>query len=233
MPRFICLLALLPVLASAQPKAARTCRILFLGAPDGAPEKLHLFDGEKSQPVELPQMNLSPVYQLPAGALVLRMLPAPPADPKAVSPEAPKAALGEAVTDFFILVSSDPSNNITPVKMRIIDVSGSKLPRGHMLWFNLTPNTVGGQVGSRKLVSQPNSRTVLGAPASATEDYQVNLNFRMPGNEHLYPLCETKRLHDPSSRTLFFIVAQNGSRTPRILGFPDQRDEEEGKKAKP
>ena len=50
-----------------------------------------------------------------------------------------------------------------------------------------------------------------------------------PATSDCYPLCETKWLHDTRSRTLFFVVSQPGSRTPRVLGFPDYRDAPEKK----
>ena len=185
MRRLLCLLLLLPALATAQSKGPHTCRILFLGAPDGAPEKLQLYDGKSSQEVELPGMNLSPVYKLPAGPLVLRMLPTAPAKPEDVSPDAPKVAVAETVSDFYLLVSSDPANKVAPVKLQVIDADSTKFKRGEMLWFNLTANSVGGQVGSEQLAMTPNSRTILKSPAAASEDYNVNLSFRIPGDERL------------------------------------------------
>ena len=224
MRRLLPLLCLIPLLATVHGKSARTCRILFLGAPDGAPETLHLFNGTTSQEVELPQMNLSPLYQLPTGPLVLRLLPAPPPPPAEVSPEAPKAVLAEAITDCYLLVSSDLSNTIAPVKLQIIDADPAKFTNGQMLWFNLTPNQIGGKIGNKDLAMAANSKIILDPPASTNEDYNVNLSFRMPGNERLYPLCETKWQHDTRSRTVVFVVAQQGTRTPRVLGFPDYRD---------
>lgn len=227
MRRLLRLLCLLPALAAAEPAASRSCRILFLGAPAGAPEKLHLFDGKDCREVELPQMNLSPVYPLPAGPLVLKLLPAPPAKPADASPDAPHTRVAESVGDFYLLVSPDPANKVAPVRLQVIDANAAKFRTGQMLWFNLTSNKVGGQVGSRQLAMEPNSRTILDPPADKNDNYPVNLNFRIPGDERLFPLCETKWLHDPSSRTLFFIVSQPGSRTPRILGFPDHREKEQ------
>lgn len=206
--------------------AGRTCRILFLAAPNNAPEKLQLFDGKASQEVELPQMNLSPVYKLPEGELVIRLLTTAPLKPEEVSPDAPKAAVPAAMTDFYLLVSSDPANKIVPVKLQVIDADATKFRPGQMLWFNLTPNSVGGQVGTEQLAMAANSRTVMNAPASKNEDYNVNLSFRMPGNEVLYPLCETKWRHDPRSRSVLFVIPQAGSRSPKVLGFPDFREPE-------
>ena len=226
----LCLLVLLPSLTTARPESSRTVRILFLGAAANAPQKLHLFDGTGCQEVELPQMNLSPVYKLPDGPLVIRMLPAPPANPEQIDPKAPKAVIRESVTDLYLLVSNDPSNSVAPVRMQVIDANAAKFRKGQMLWYNLTPNAVGGQLGNQSLKLAPNSKAVVDPPASGNDDYNVNLSFRIPDDKRLFPLCETKWLHDSNSRTLFFIVTENGSRTPRILGFPDYREEEKATK---
>ncbi|MES2922769.1 MAG: hypothetical protein V4819_14540 [Verrucomicrobiota bacterium] len=227
MRHLLCLLLLIPCLASAQSKGSRTCRVLFLGAPDGAPEKLQLFDGSASQEVELPRMNLSPVYKLPAGPLVIRMLTTAPAKPEAVSPDAPKAAIPEAMAEFYLLVSNDPANKIAPVKLQIIDADPAKFKKGQMMWFNLTPNSVGGQVGTENLAMAANSKTILNAPAAKNGDYNVNLSFRTPGDERLNPLCETKWQYDAGTRTVLFVISQEGVRIPRVLGFPDYREPEE------
>jgi len=233
MRHFFCLLLLFPILAVGQSKGNRTCRILFLGAPDNAPEKLHLFDGVGSQEVELPQMNLSSVYKLPAGPLVVRLLAAAPTKPEDVSPDAPKTTVAEAVKDFYLIVSSDPANKIVPVKLQIIDANAAKFKLGEMLWFNLTTNSIGGRVGTEQISMAANSQAIVKSPASENVDYNVNLSFRMPGNELLYPLCETKWLHDTRARSLVFVVSQAGNRAPRILGFPDYRDAAAEKKQEP
>lgn len=208
-------------------EGSRTFRILFLAAPEKAPETLHLFDGTGSREVELPRLNFSPVYQLPSEARAVHLLPAAPASPEEIPPGTPMSAIPESVTDFYLLVSSDPANTITPVKMQVIDANPDKFRKGQMLWFNLTANRVGGRVGGRELDLSANSRTITDSPAARSEDYLVNIAYRMPGNERLYPLCETKWRHDPLARTVLFILPQQGNRTPRILGIPDRRDEEQ------
>jgi len=211
-------------------EGTRTCRILFLGAPDGAPESLCLYDGTTAQMVELPRMNLSPVYQISSAAQAVQMLAEPPATGAGPRPEAPAANLSAEMTDFYLLVTTAPGNPVAPVSLQVIDANPTKFHKGQMLWFNLTANSVGGKVGSEDLVMPPNSRAIVKQPASGNEDYHVNLTYRMPGKEPLYPLCETKWLHDTRSRSLFFVISEKGSRTPRVLGFSDYRaDREVGK----
>ena len=211
--------------AFAQSKGTKhTCRILFFDGPENAPEKLQLFDGKGCREVDLPRMNFSKVYELPPGAIHLYLLPAPPPDATKLPPGAPSVALAEEVTDFYLLVTSDPANPITPVRMQIINASGDRHKAGQMLWFNLTNTTVGGTVGSEKLVIQPNSRVILDQPSGINQDYPVNLTFRLPGDERLYPLCETNWRHDPRSRSVVFIATENGIRAPRVMAFPDYRE---------
>lgn len=209
--------------AFAQEAQKRTCRILFPEGPDSAPQKLHLFDGTKSQEVELPRMNFSPVYELPAGPLSLALLPAALADPAQLPAGAPSARIPESHVDFYLIISSDPSNPVTPVSMQVVNVGMGKLRAGQMLWFNLTEHQVGGRIGSERLVIQPKSSVTLDPPAVGAEDYPVDLSYRIAGKEHVYPICETKWLHDPRSRSLAFVYAKPGTRTPRVLVFPDFR----------
>ncbi|MCW1885121.1 hypothetical protein OKA04_10310 [Luteolibacter flavescens] len=219
---FIC--CLLPLSLSAQEKKGeRTCRVLFLGAAASDPETLFLHDGTAATEVELPRMNLSKVYEVPSGAITLRMLTAAPAKDQPVPAGAPSATVAETVGDFYLVLSPDPTNKTVPVRMQIIDATAERFKAGQMQWFNLTPNDVAGTVGKQKLVLKARSKVITDAPASAVEPYHVSLNFRIPGKEANYPLCETQWNHDPAARTLLFVINEGGSRTPRVLGFPDHR----------
>lgn len=220
---FLCCLFPAAVLAQEK-KGTRTCRILFLGAAETDPETLHLHDGSGTQEVALPRLNLSRIYRLPAGELTLRMLPAPPEEGRPADPVAPSAKVAAGIRDLYLLVSPDPANKTVPVRLQVIDAAAARFKPGQMLWFNLTAHDVGGRVGKQDLVVKARSRVVLAPPASAVEPFNVNLTFRIAGKDALYPLCETQWHHDPAARTLVFIVNEAGSRTPRVLGFPDHRE---------
>ncbi len=224
------LLLLVPCIALAAPAPLHTCRILFLQGPDDAPDTLHLFDGTKSREVELPRMNFSKVYELPPGPLTLGMLPAPLTDPSKFPAGAPTATVAEGVVNFYLLLFSDPSNKIAPVRMQVVAADADRVKPGQTLWFNMTKSTVGGVLGSQKLNIGPESRLTIDAPAAGAVDYPVNLAYRIPGKDALYPLCETRWQHDPRSRSVAFIVTEQGVRTPRILVFPDYREEKTEKK---
>ena len=217
-------LALSTATALAQSAPKHTCRILFLDGPDSAPDTLHLFDGATSREVELPRMNFSQVYELRPGDLVLRLLPGAVDDPEKIPKGAPSTKVPAGVADFYLLVTSDPSNKVAPVRLQVINANADRLKRGQMLWFNLTENTIGGTVGSERLAIKPSSRVTIDPPARSNSNYPVDLAFRIPGKEHLYPLCETQWRHDPRSRSVAFIITKQGVRTPRVMVFPDYRE---------
>jgi hypothetical protein len=220
------ILALLPTAALAQKPKDHTCRILFLNRPKTAPKKIHLFDGAGSIEVELPRMNFSKVYKLRPGALRLHLLPSPLDDPEKLPSGAPTATVAEHITDFYLLVTSDPANTVVPMRMQIINASADKFKTGQMLWLNQTKNSVSGTVGSEKLVINPDSSVTLDPPATGNKDYPVKLYYRLPDTELARPLCQTKWRHDPRSRTVAFIITEQGARAPRILVFPDYREKE-------
>lgn len=234
--RILLLSIFLGVSLQAAGASARTLRILFLNGPADAPEKLHLFDGVSSQEVELSRMSFSPVYKIKGGDINIALLPKPPPatpEPGAASvvpAGAPSAAVSEGTNDFYLIVSSDPSNQVAPVKMQVINANPDKFMPGHQLWFNLTDCRIGGLIGTRKLVIEPNARVILDPPATQAEDYHVNIQYIPPGKERAEPLCETNWTHQPKSRNVYFIVKSPGAMIPRIMGFPDFRIEEKEKK---
>lgn len=219
--RVLIFLFSLSLAAFGQEKQGRSCRLLFLGAGETDPQKLHLHDGTKSQEVELPRMNFSKRYDLPAGAITLRLLASAPAEGSAPPAAAPSAAVPETSGDIYLLVSPDASNKGVPVRMQVIDASADRFKPGQMMWYNLTAHDVGGQVGKQQLVLKSRSRLITDAPAAGNEDYNVNLSYRIAGKEAPYPLCETRWIHDPLVRTVLFVVNEPGSRAPRVMGFPD------------
>lgn len=210
-------------LSAEQEKQQRTCRILVLSAPGSVPASLHLFDGLASQEVELPRMNLSPVYKLVAGPAKLRLLDKPVLDPRNVPAEAPSVILQADMEHIYLLVSADRSNPVAPVKMAVVNANHDQIGRGEMLWFNLTDKTVAGTLGSRTLRIAPGANQVIKEPARDREDYAVELYFRMPGDDFPHPLFETRWRHDPRSRSLAFIVTEGKRRVPRVFTFTDYR----------
>lgn len=227
MHRIIALGLILGLSLSTTTIAERTLRVLYLGEASNAPSSLVLFDGKNSQEIELPTMNLSPVYKLPKGELMLQLLDKPPETPEEIPEGTPKAKVSEQTGDIYLLITGDPKNKVLPVSMQIINADLGSFRKGQLLWFNLTTSRVGGQLGSEKLALEPKSRKISNSPAQGAENYPVELYYQKPGEDKARPLCETKWQHNPSGRIIMFVLNKDGSRKPKVMGFPDFRVEEE------
>lgn len=224
---FLCLLSGLTFCASAV--AERTCRILFIGGGADAPKSLILFDGKGAQEVVLPSLNLSPVYKLPPGEINLHLFETLPENLEEIPEGTPKAKVGEKIADIYLLVASDPNNKTLSVSMRVINADQGSFRKGQLMWFNLTKSRIGGNLGTEKLALEPNSRKISNSPANGAEAYPVNLFYQLPGEKDVWPLSQTKWQHNPEGRIVMFVLNENGSKIPQVVGFPDFRFEEEKK----
>ena len=210
--------------AEPPPKAGRTCRILFLAAPENAPKTIYLNDGITTQPVELPSLNLSNVYKLASGDVALRLTPTMPTEEHPIPAGAPLVAVPDAVTDCYLLVSSDPKNLVTPLKCQIVNANPEGFRSGQMMWLNLTPYQVGGQLGSRTLNLKPNSQSIVDSPKTGAGSYPVKIGYN-PGKEQKSALIvSTEWPHNPIGRNVVFVMMLPNSKIPRIKGFSDYRE---------
>lgn len=205
----------------------RTCRIVFLERPANAPKSLHLFDGSTSQEVELPSMNLSPIYKLAPGAIQLKLLVAKADDPKAVSPDTPTVDIPADYTDFFLLVSSDPENKIAPVKLQAIKLDSENFKLGQTLWINHSDKIIEAKLGAQILSLKPESSQIVDTPFSdksvpTSGYYSASFTYQVEGETTFAPITEQQWWHDAKSRHLGFIQS-SGAKLPKIYFFRDFR----------
>lgn len=223
--RTVFTLFLVPLIATAQEKGGeKTFRALYLSPAPNAPEKIQLFDGVASREIVVPLTGFSEVYKLAGGEKTLAMTAAPATKPEEVPAGAPSAKVGAGVTDFYIVINSNPENKVLPVAFQVIDASGEKFRKGQMMWYNLTPVAVGGQLGTQKLAMKGQSRVVVDAPTADAGQYDVALSYVVPPETEFRPICQTQWLHDPRSRTLVFVFGSDGKRVPQVVGFTDFRE---------
>ncbi|HEX5790058.1 MAG TPA: hypothetical protein VFY13_02845 [Luteolibacter sp.] len=225
-----CLL-ILPASAEEEAVPTRTIRILFLNAPQNAPTTAHLHDGTASREVQLPSMNLSPIYEVPAGLLNLRLLAQAVEDPKQIPDKAPAALIPETMGDAYLLCISDPDNPIVPVRVEVVDAGKNTFRDGQMIWCNLTPFEITGTLGNEKLKITPQERVIMNAPLDESGSYLVSISYTIQGNEQVHPISETRWMHDPNTRQLVFVFTEAGRRLPRIQSFADFRPQSEKKPA--
>ncbi len=222
---FLLLLNAVATLAVAQaPKASRTCRILLLGALENSPKSIYLHDGTGTQKVDLPTLNFSNVYNLPPGNLVLKLCQTPPTEEQPVPADAPSATVPEATTDCYLLFASDPKNPQIPLRFQVVDANPAGFRLGEMMWMNLTPYRVGGNLGSRTLNLKPNSQTIISAPADGPGSYPVKIGYDPGNDKKTAMIVSTEWPHNPNGRNIVFVMMLPNSKIPRIKGYSDFRE---------
>ncbi|WP_411845102.1 hypothetical protein AAFN60_14650 [Roseibacillus persicicus] len=224
MKTLLLLILLQQFVSAAETPTKRTCRILFLNAPSSSPTTLFLFDGKESREVELPRMNFSPTYTLPGTeGLTLFFTPNQVSTLEEVPAGSPSVKVPSGTSDFYLLLSTDESNSVAPIRPQLVNAKFDQFKTGEILWFNLTSATVAGQVGEEKLALKPRSQGRTLAPDSAQKNLSINLAYRLQKDDPVYPICETTWPHDSRSRKVAFIFQEPNRRAPRVLAFNDYR----------
>jgi hypothetical protein len=226
--RFTLLVLFLATFLNAE-ESEHTCRTLFLNGPQQQERDYYLFDGVSSQKIELPRLNLSPVYKVRRGQIKIWLLTAPVRKLEEIPEGAPSETVPAGVSDFYLLIVRDPSNAALPVRMQVVNANYDRLRLGEMLWFNLTAKHLAGKLGKAPLNLGPNTSALIGKPASSAADYPVEIYFRVPGDERTHPLIESQWYHDPRSRSVVFVYDEGKRRAPRIRAFSDFRKAEDPK----
>ncbi len=200
----------------------RSCRLVFPERPQDAPKIAFLFDGANSQSVSLPSMNLSEVIELPSGELTIAMTTGAVSDPELLHPQSPLLKIPEAVTDFYIIITTDPENKHLPIKMNLVDTGGDKLKAGETLWYNLSGNRIVAKLGSAEMSVDPQSRTISKDPMPTSGYYVAKFAFQVDGKGAFAPITEQSWWHDRNSKHLGFIY-DSGGKLPKIYFFRDFR----------
>lgn len=230
--RFTLLVLFLTTFLNAQERQP-TCRTVFLNGPEQAESDYYLFDGVTSQKIELPRLNLSPVYKVRPGNIKIWLLTAPVGKIEEIPEGAPSATVAVDVSDFYLLIIRDPSNKTLPLRMQIVNANYDKIRLGEMLWFNLTPKHLVGKIGSASLQLPPNQMAITKEPARENVSYPVEIYFRVPNDDRTHPLIESQWRHDPRSRNIVFVFDEGKRRAPKIRSFSDFRMPEKKEEEQP
>jgi hypothetical protein len=209
-------------LANTAQAKPRTCRLVYPERPQDAPKSAYLFDGIKSQSTMLPSMNFSEVIEFPEGELTIAMTTAEITDPNLVSPKSPQLNIPEEITDFYLIISSDPINEELPIKMELIDASVDKLKTGETLWWNGTQDRILANLGNADLKLEPMSRMISKDPAPESGYYNASFSFQVEGKGDAKPITEQIWWHDANSKHLGLVV-NSGGKLPKIFFFRDFR----------
>lgn len=204
------------------PKGSRNCRIVFPERPNDSPKFAYIFDGKKSQRVNLPSMNFSEVIALPPGDLTILMTASEITDLENLPLSAPRLKIPEGVREFYILITPDTSNTIFPVAMNLVNAGKDKLKPGETLWFNLTEHRILAKLADSKMNAPPKGQTVTSPPMPESGYYRAEFAYQAQAKGEPQRITEQHWWHDAKSRHLGFIV-NSGGRLPKIYYYRDFR----------
>jgi len=213
--------SLLPCFSKGR-ENARTCRIIFLDRPRNAPESVELFDGISSRKVPLSDMNFSDVITLPSGDLKLGLTQHPVSNTGEIPAGAPTVKIPAKTTDFFLILVSDPENEILPIRMLPVDASDEHPKPGQTLWINLSKHNIKGNLGNGSITIAPEERVIGDAPLPASGYFRAEFQYQPKCEGEFLPVMKKSWWFDAKSKSLGFII-DSGGRLPRIFTFRDHR----------
>jgi len=200
----------------------RTCRIIFPDRPHTAPRVAYLFDGERSHEVDLPSNNFTAPIKLPTGELILVLSPDPvPANGK-LPPEAPVAQIATGISDFYLILVSDPENEIMPARILPVDQGSERPGAGQTLWMNLTEHRILGTLGDQSLELPAGECVVADAPLPASGYFKAEFSYQPKSEGETFPVMRKSWWFDDASTNLGFVI-ESGGRLPKIFTFRDRR----------
>ncbi len=220
---WLCAFALFSTFSLGEENAQRTVRLVFLEPDKDSPKSLYLHDGASIQKVELPSRNLSPVYRLNGETSKVTLYAAEVAAGEKAPDGAPFVEVPAGCSDFYLIISPDPKNPVSPVSLTLINASPKQLGKGEMLWLNQSDQQIVGTLAGKGFLLEAATQKKTAAPLKARGQYQVELSFRKgPGNPTL-PISASQWRHDPRSRTLIVILQPENRKAPHIITFSDFR----------
>lgn len=215
---------------TALPAAACKVKAIFVQPPEAVPEKAFLFTGEKTEEIELPQRNLSVAVELPAGDLVVAVLPDKPTQSE-IPAAAPKIKIPDAWTSCILLFFHDPTNKVFPARVITVNTSSADFPLGHTVMFNVTTATVLAKFGSEVIRVKPGQSGTVKPSASVDGDYPIAIDCAYPGDKEPTAICRSTWPLETNARQIVFVTPVPDQKVPRIWGVLD-RNQETSKKDK-
>lgn len=203
--------------------ATAACKVkaIFVQPPDGVPETAVLVVGKKFLEIELPQRNLSPEVELPAGDLLVGVLATKPEKPE-MPPEAPSFKIPEAWTNCILLFLYDPKNPVFPAKIIPVNASSADFPLGHTVIFNVSRTAVVAKFGEENAQVKPGQSVTVKPPRSGSGAYSVAIDCFFPGVKEPFALCRSTWQHEANARQILFVTPMPGQKNPRIWCILDR-----------
>lgn len=219
--QFTCGVVLLSIALFPVNSLARSARAMFMGATGDMPNEATLLIGNEVVTIKLPRRYFSPEVDLPSGAVNAFVLEKPPLPDEEINPKTPVIQFPEGSGRSLLLFIPDPTNDVFPARVIVLDVSATKFPKGHTLIFNFSDANVAGMFGNEKVQVGAGQRAVLKPPLDDVGSYSVRIACKLPSSDEWVKICSSKWRHNPNARQLMFI-SPSGRKYPRVWTVLDR-----------
>ncbi len=167
-------------------------------------------------------MNFSDPIELPEGDITVGMTPNPVLEPQDFPSAAPKISVPANLRDLYLIVLSDPTNKVFPVRFQPIDVGDNQLKLGETLWINLSKHPIEARLGDQPVKVPTGAKVVSKPPLKSNGYYKAQFIYQPNGEGPFQPVMKKSWWYDANSKNLGFII-DTGERVPVIFLFRDQR----------
>ena len=233
---FTCLLVLVAGLAAApEASSSRSLRLVYVQAPEDAPEKIFLVAGSVIKEIALPRMSLSPQrLDLPAGPVRVFAATKAPTRDNPLPADAPFVDIPETMSSVLVVLLPDGKSGPLGFQMLPVEFSRSAVPEGAVMWFNLTERTLFAKLGSAQGVIAPRRSGVVMPSGKPGDSYVVMVDLSTDaGSAETVPLMRTRWSKQLRRRDLQFVINDATRIFPRVVCIPEvMEDEPESPKGK-
>ena len=229
---FSCLLVLVASLAAAPGASSpRSLRMVYVQAPDDAPEKIVLLvgsDTKASREMDLPRMSVSTNrWVIPAGLVRVFAATKAPTRDDPLPANAPFVDIPEAMQAPLLVLL--PSGGTGPLAFRMlpVDFSDDAAPDSSVVWFNLTERTVFARLGSAQVVVAPRRSGTVVPSGKVGDNYPVMVDLSPDeGEAETVPFLRARWAKDAGRRDLLFVFNDVGRKFPRMVCVPALKEPE-------
>ena len=181
--------------------------------------------GEDTHSVELPRMNFSAAYAIPADRNLVFGLKDKAGNFKVIA----SRRIPENLEDVIVLVLKNPRKKGLPYYLHLIDFDTKKVNFGQTLVINTSKEKVDAYLGKLNIMISPGKKVLIDERKIQHQNGRYFVNFRSLINGKWRPLCKTFWNVDPNVRRLAFMFRDPTTQRLRMFCFPERKEKVEKK----
>ncbi|MEO0040269.1 MAG: hypothetical protein RIS38_1217 [Verrucomicrobiota bacterium] len=226
---FSCLLVLVAGLAAApEASSPRALRLVYVQAPENAPEKVFLVAGKVTKEIDLPRLSVSTSrLDLPAGPVRVFAATQAPTRDNPLPSDAPFVDIPETLGSVLVVLLPNGKSGPLGFQMLPVEFSQKAVPEGAVMWFNLSDRTIFAKHGSSQAAVAPRRSGTVVPSGKSGDSYQVMVDLAPEaGESETVPFLRARWTKEARRRDLLFVVADTDRRFPRIICVPELMEPE-------